>query len=90
MPASFILQLHRDLLRRHGLRVAAINLTTYNASLILLAPIPTMSAKRVGAGLVVISAVVTIIGAPIAEALIHSLEGACGMSWGSTVDSRPL
>ncbi|KAL9113330.1 MAG: hypothetical protein Q9187_007634 [Circinaria calcarea] len=38
-------------------------------------------AERVGGGLVEISAVATIIGAPIAEALMHGLKGACGMVW---------
>jgi len=38
-------------------------------------------ATTVGGGLVEISAVVTIIGAPIAEALMHGLKAACGMSW---------
>ena len=37
--------------------------------------------ERVGGGLVEISAVTTIIGAPIAEALIHGLKAACGMAW---------
>jgi hypothetical protein len=37
--------------------------------------------ERVGGGLVDISAVVTIIGAPIAEALIHGLKGSAGMCW---------
>ena len=37
--------------------------------------------ERVGGGLVEISAVSTIIGAPIAEALIHGLKAACGMAW---------
>src|SRR2546421_6119101 len=41
-----------------------------------------MSATEgIGRGLVGISAVVTIIGAPTAEALIHGLKGACGMCW---------
>ena len=39
------------------------------------------TAETLGGGLVEISAVVTIIGAPIAEALIHGLKAACGMSW---------
>lgn len=39
------------------------------------------TASRIGGGLVEISAVATIIGAPIAEALIHGLKGACGMVW---------
>lgn len=39
------------------------------------------TAAKVGGGLVEISAVATIIGAPIAEALIHGLKGACGMVW---------
>src|SRR5271170_4839013 len=37
--------------------------------------------ERVGGGLVEISAVSTIIGAPISEALIHGLKAACGMAW---------
>lgn len=37
--------------------------------------------QKVGGGLVEISAVATIIGAPIAEALMHGLKGACGMVW---------
>jgi hypothetical protein len=37
--------------------------------------------KVVGGGLVDISAVVTLIGAPTAEALIHGLKAACGMCW---------
>lgn len=47
---------------------------------------PTMAttgeARKVGGGLVEISAVSTIIGAPIAEALTHGLKAACGMVWG--------
>src|SRR5215471_17125943 len=37
--------------------------------------------EKVGGGLVDISAVVTLIGAPTAEALIHGLKAACGMCW---------
>ncbi|KAL2005331.1 hypothetical protein VTN00DRAFT_2542 [Thermoascus crustaceus] len=42
----------------------------------------TGEARKVGGGLVEISAVSTIIGAPIAEALTHGLKAACGMVWG--------
>jgi hypothetical protein len=41
-----------------------------------------MAAERFGGGLVEISAVATIVGAPTAEALIHGLKAACGMVWG--------
>ncbi|KAI9761625.1 MAG: hypothetical protein M1840_001741 [Geoglossum simile] len=41
-----------------------------------------MTAERFGGGLVEISAVATIVGAPTAEALIHGLKAACGMVWG--------
>lgn len=37
--------------------------------------------KKLGGSLVEISAVSTIIGAPIAEALIHGLKAACGVVW---------
>ncbi|KAL4888805.1 hypothetical protein BDV59DRAFT_196169 [Aspergillus ambiguus] len=37
--------------------------------------------KKLGGSLVEISAVSTIIGAPIAEALIHGLKAACGIVW---------
>jgi hypothetical protein len=42
------------------------------------------TAERVGGGLVDISAVATIVGAPVAEALIHGLKAACGMAWAPT------
>src|SRR2546430_281327 len=43
-----------------------------------------MAAERVGGGLVEISAISTIIGAPTAEALTHGHKAAAGMAWSPT------
>lgn len=47
----------------------------------LLQTVAATDMSRIGGNLVEISAVSTIIGAPIAEALIHGLKAACGIVW---------
>ncbi|KAI9785354.1 MAG: hypothetical protein M1839_000372 [Geoglossum umbratile] len=43
-----------------------------------------MAAQHIGSGLTEVAAVATLIGAPIAEALMHGLKAAGGMAWAPT------